>query len=343
MNKKLLGILAFFSASFSFSQTFTQANEPVVGETKLLYVCDSFATNYANVTGNGVTWDYNNIPSYPNETKNITVVAPSTTAYASDFTNSTAATHIDNFTFTFLSTTSSSRKSQGFVLENTDLGVVKAVFGADEQDLMNYPMSMPTVVNDAFAGNLYFTYSGIPQSPMLAGQSTANYDGIGTLIQPDGSSLPNISRFHIQDTATTTVPFVGTVNVIRSQYEYYDLSSSAHLPVFLHLSAKVVSAFPDPLIDLTVVLSQVQGPTNLGLEESKMEKMIAYPNPAKDVLTLNAVTSNSKVSLVDISGRAITLVSLGNNNFDLSNVTPGLYILQVENGTLKQTQTLVVQ
>jgi Secretion system C-terminal sorting domain len=343
MKKNVLGILAIFSASFSFSQTFTQANEPIVGETKLLYVCDSFATNYANVTGSGVTWNYGTIAGYPGVTKNITVENPSSTPYATDFPNSTAATHIDDFTYTFLTTSATSRASQGYVLENTDLGVVKAIFGTNEQQLMAYPVSMPTMLNDSFTGTLNFTYGGIPQNPSLAGYSHASFDGIGTLIQPNGVSLTNISRFHIQDTATTSLPIIGTCMVIRSQFEYYDLSSTAHLPVFLHLSAKVVSGFPEPLIDQSVVLSQVASTSSNSIEEIKKNNLVVYPNPATNQVKIQGISSESKVSLVDVSGREIVLNKLQDNAYDLSEITAGLYILQVTTGQVIQTQTLVIE
>ncbi len=343
MIKNILGILAIISATFSFSQTFTQANEPVVGETKVLYVCDSFATNYASLTGSGVTWDYGTIAGYPGIVKNITVEDPALTAYSSDYASSTAATHIDDFTYTFLTTTPTSRVSNGYILENTELGVVKAIFGSNEQELMNYPVYMPTTLTDSFVGNLYFTYNSIPLSPSLDGLSFASYDGIGTLIQPDGSTLANISRFHIQDTANTTVPFIGNCKVIRSQYEYYDLSSTAHLPVFLHMTAKVVSAFPDPLISQSVVLSQVASSANVSLSEIEKNRLIVYPNPADNQVNIQGTSVESVVVLIDISGRESVLNRIQKHLFDLSDISTGLYILHVTTGQSIQTQTLVVE
>ena len=343
--KKLLLTTSFFAFTLSaLSQMFTQANEPIVGDTKLMYICDSAATNYASVIGNGVTWNYGTIPSYAGETKMVEVLTSASTPFAADFPNATTSILIEDFTYSYYSSTTASRVSHGYVLEGTDLGDIKAKFSADDQILMNYPMTMNAYVNDPFSGNVSFVYNTIPQNPAMAGSSSSKYDGIGTLIQPDGSSLMNVSRFHVQDTAVVTVPILGTSQLIRSQYEYYDLNSTTNfMPVFLHLSAKVISGFPDPLFEETVVLSSVSGSPVAGLKELSAKTHILYPNPAKELFHVNNLKEGTKVQLIDITGRAIELQSIGNSQFSISGIRSGIYTVQFGTDKGIQSQTLVIE
>ncbi len=343
MIKPLLISFALLGASNSFSQTFTQANEPMIGESKLMYVCDSFAVDFEAFTGNGATWNYSGLPAYPGATKLIEVLTPSATPYSADYPNATATLKIQDISQTYFATTANQRLSKGYVLENTGLGTVKATFQTDDYIMMNYPMTMNTTILDVFGGNLSFTYNSIPQNPTMDGASKTMYDGIGTFIQPDGTTLLNISRFRLIDTAEATVPFAGTVQIIRSQYEYYDLNGTDHLPVFIHMSAKVLSGFPSPLIDETVVLSQVQGPQTANLKELNANSLKLYPNPAKDVFHIANIDTQATVQLVDLSGRVLSLAHNGDGQFDVSGVRSGLYLVKVISGSGVQSQTLIIE
>jgi hypothetical protein len=46
------------SISYSVYAQMTEATDPSINSSSILYLCDSNAVNYANVTGTGVTWDY---------------------------------------------------------------------------------------------------------------------------------------------------------------------------------------------------------------------------------------------------------------------------------------------
>ncbi len=343
MNKILLSTITILTSISLNAQNFTQANEPVIGETKSMFLCDSFANTYAATVGTGVTWNYNNLPTFAGQNKIMEVIAPSTTPFATDYPVSTAATRIQNFTYTFINSNSTERSSDGYVLENTDIGDVKAKFTSDDQLLMNYPSSLGASVTDSFAGNLSFTYSGIPQNPSCTGVSYAIYEGFGTLIQPNGTTLTNISRYHFADTLWTTIPIIGAAQIIRSQYEYYDLTATNHLPVFMIISAKLVSGFPDPLIDATVVLSAVSGPTNIGLNENLIDQLKVYPNPAQNQLTIENISENAHVTLSDLAGRKMQISKQSNGTFNLNNVSPGVYVLNVVSNEKSYSQTLVVE
>lgn len=256
--------------------------------------------------------------------------ASASTPFASDFTTSTTAIKIEDYTYYYYSTSASNRASQGYELEGTDLGDIKAKFSVGDQTLMNYPMTMTAYVNDSFSGNVSFVYNTIPQNPAMIGKSHTIYDGIGTLIQPDGSYLTNVSRFHIQDTAVVTVPILGTSQLIRSKYEYYDLNSTNHMRVFLHLSAKVISGFPEPLFEETVLLSSVSGSPVASLNVNNALNYKVFPNPAKITITIQNISESTKVQLIDVCGRSVEFQSIGGFQYNIYGFSAGMYTLRFE-------------
>jgi hypothetical protein len=342
MNKLILSLLATLTSTLFFAQTFTQSNEPAIGDATLFFLCDSNATNYAGVVGSGAVWNYSTLASYSGETKQVELLDATTTLFASDYPMSTGALKIEDFTYNFGNSTATTRISDGYVLEGTDIGDIKAIFSSNDQILMNYPSVLGASVVDSFAGNINFTYSGIPQSPACTGISYASYDGLGTLIQADGTSLNNISRFHVVDTLFTVIPVIGAAQIIRSQYEYYNLSSAYHLPVFMHISAKLVSGFPDPLLDVTVVLSEVMGSPSASLNENENKPYVMYPNPAKEKINIQQLDSKAVVSLIDLQGRKLTLTNDG-ETVTLPNWTSGVYFLEIKTENTVHTQSITIQ
>lgn len=342
MQKTILLLTSIFTLSGLHSQTFTAANEPSIGATKTMYVCDSFATNYANLTGNGVVWDYSALTSYVGQTKVMDVLAPSATAYNMDYPSATAAVRLESFNYNFIESSASNRSSEGFVLEGTTFGDVKAIFSSNAQLLMNYPFSLGNSVVDSFAGNLSFVYSGIPQNPACSGISHSTFDGVGSFIDPSGTTVANIARIHILDTMWTNIPIIGATQIIRSQYEYYNLSSTDYLPIFLHSSVKIISAFPEPLYNMSVVMSETAGLQTASLEETTSADVFVYPNPATHSITITELSIDAEVYLIDLVGRKTRLVSTS-DQFVLPEWSKGTYLLEIIQGERRETLPFVVE
>src|SRR5690606_41771838 len=71
---------------------------------------------------------------------------------------------------------------------------------------------------------------------------------------------------------------------------------------------------------------------SLAVEEESLIDLSIYPNPVKEVLTLN--TSGEVVGKIatvfDLNGKKILNVKLNNNSLDVSSTAPGMYMLRVE-------------
>ena len=316
MKKRLL-FAALLLTGTSFGQGLTLANEPAVGASASMFLCDSNVTNYANITGSGVTWDYSTISGYAGDMRTITIADPTTTANTLDFPGATKAIVIENFLTTYWTSTATERNSSGFVFNEPTFGEVKAIFDVDAQKLAEYEFSLNDQVNDVFNGTLYFTFSGAPLSPSASGKSFSKIDGSGTLKLNSSTTLTNVIRCITIDTLNTVVPLFNDIQLIRAQYEYYQLSAG-NMPVFTHTSAKIT--VPDgaqPLTEFTVVLSSVQPDNFASVKENAKVNFSVYPNPAKESLTVSGDFTGSSAKIVDQSGREIKTIS---------SVTPGTVI-----------------
>ena len=216
---------------------------------------DTLASDLSSIVGDNVEWDYSSLGGYMPQKASIIVSPIFNSPFQSDFTESEKFIAIQNYTTGFQKSDSLSRTSQGYVIENTGLGDVKAIYNNDDQVLMEYPMYLNDEVVDNYLGSLSFEYNGTPQNNSCFGVSRAKVDGRGTFIFPGGITVENVLRYSVIDSTTTTVQVLGEVLLVRRQYEYYDLANDT-LPIFIHAHAEVQSGFPNPLINLTQVMSK---------------------------------------------------------------------------------------
>jgi hypothetical protein len=92
----------------------------------------------------------------------------------------------------------------------------------------------------------------------------------------------------------------------------------------------------DSLMSVTVTLDNIQ--PNSVTEIKKLGNMV-YPNPANDVISVNA-DDTAVVSITDISGRTI-LTTNARKNISIAHLTTGTYILTiVENNTVYSGQLI---
>jgi hypothetical protein len=336
--KKNLLFASLLLAGSSFGQGLTQANEPTIGTSIDMFLCDSFATNYANITGTGVTWDYSDIAGFEGESRNLTIVDPTTTTNTADFPNATKAIIVENFLTTYWSSTATERNSPGFVFYEPTFGEVKAIFNTDPQKLANYEFGINDELNDNFAGSLYFSFSGLPQNPDATGTSFAKIDGEGTLKLNSITTLQGVIRCVTIDTLNTNVPVFGNIQLIRAQYEYYKLSAG-NMPVFTHTSAKIVAiGSSNPLTEFTVVLSSVQPDNFVSVNENEKINFSVYPNPAKESLTIKGDFNGANARIIDQTGKTVqTIESVTSGmTIQLNDIQKGIYFIELTvNGVSK--------
>jgi hypothetical protein len=336
--KKNLLIASLLLSGASFAQ-FTQANEPTIGSTLLMHVCDSFVTNYSGTTGTGVTWDYSNIQGVLGEVKTIEVLDPSATPEGSNFAGSTKALDIPNFITTYISSTASTRNSQGFTFVEPSFGTVNVVLDTDDELLMNYPYAVTNSLVDAVSGTATATLGSFPAT----GTAQTSVDGSGTLILNSTTTHTNVLRFKVVDNITADAGFpFGVITLAREQYEYYDLANSS-MPLFIH--AKLIITIQGTPQPLNLVLSSAQPDTYLSVANNELAGVAVYPNPANELVTIKGLTSEGTAQIVDLQGKVVrsAAVNAGVDTIAISDLNAGVYVMTISTENGVKTQRLVVE
>ncbi|SDR72480.1 Por secretion system C-terminal sorting domain-containing protein [Formosa sp. Hel1_31_208] len=94
--------------------------------------------------------------------------------------------------------------------------------------------------------------------------------------------------------------------------------------------------------DINDTLEVVEGAT-LSLENSLTDKLIIYPNPVKDILNVEFLELNASTiyTIFDITGKRVLNSKLQSTTIDVSNLSPGNYILRIVSGTSIQSQKFI--
>ena len=338
--KKQLFIASLIFSSLANAQSLTQVNEPAIGASATMYVCDSNFSDFSSTTGTGVTWDFSAITGFSGvPTKVLTVVAP---PLGSPYSTSTKSTVIPGFITNYWNSTSTDRTSQGFVFSEATVGDVTVQYGANEEKLMDYPFAVTNTLTDTYSGTLSNTTLTPTGPAACTGSIVSTIDGQGTLILPGAITMLNVLRHKSVETTLATV-FSMAVTITRTQYDYYDVNSG--LPVFSHITIDGTALVLDPPIHLNLVLSSVQPSTLLGVNENVASEFMVYPNPTQGNVTVKGTFSaDASLVVLDQAGRTIsTLDSLTNGStIDLSNVEKGIYLVVITNNGVKTTKSISV-
>ena len=337
--KKALLITSVLLSGTTFAQ-FDQGNEPSVGQSQNMYVCDPTAPDYASMSGTGQSWDYSGVVG-DGTTSTLSIEDPASTPEGASFAAATKAVVIDNFMTTYLSSSAGSRNSEGFsFVAGGAFGTVNAVLDTDNELLMNYPFAVGASLTDNFSGT---AESGSGDFP-CAGTAYASVDGSGTLILNDATTLTGVVRYKLVDTATATgIPILNTAQIIRTQYEYYDLANS-ELPVFIHASLSVSIGGGAPTTQ-TVVLNSVEPNDFMAVAANELTGLSVYPNPAADVIAVKGLQDNATLTLVDAQGKTVAAaaVEAGVATLSINTVEAGVYFLHIATANGSKIERVVVK
>lgn len=320
MNKKLLFAFSILSG-IGFSQTFNAANTPMIGESQTMYLCDSTANKYENITGNGVTWDYSGIYklSMANPTRIYSVYANANTA---EYPNANVEIAIEGVLKNYVDLSSTGRTMYGFEYSEPSFGMVKTNYtSGDAMNYMSYDFTLNQIINDIFSG----TISATGVQPNITGTCKSTVDGYGTLKLGSGVIKTGVTRHHMIDTVNATTGF-GPAKVIFNQFEYYDLNNTTnHLPLFNYTHVKIIT--PLAIIPLNFVLSSVDPIGFVGITEVEKTNFSIFPSPAKNTITIasDQFSGNETFEISTLEGKVV--LNSRSNNINISQLPTGMYLV----------------
>jgi hypothetical protein len=133
---------------------------------------------------------------------------------------------------------------------------------------------------------------------------TVTYEGYGTLIMPDGFTYTNVVRVREEESNGVVLTKFYTVQPLMN--------------IAMHFSSNTV-------------LSWVQTPVNLGIEEMQEGRISVYPNPANDLITLTLSESSSgTLTVYAADGRKLLTQEINDSSaetIDMSSFAEGLYYI----------------
>lgn len=172
----------------------------------------------------------------------------------------------------------------------------------------------------------------------------------GTTIRyavPNGNNWIKFSLQGVQSNRNgigTRVEIYGTwgkqIRDIRSGEGFKYMSSlNAHFGIGAATSiSQVIIRWPSGAVDvinnpgINQSLHVVEGSSPLGQEEFSTNKIVLYPNPASEQLTISNIDLSTikNVSIVSMLGKVIKNVKLTNDKISIASLSEGIYILAIE-------------
>jgi hypothetical protein len=335
MKKKLL--LAFgIVAAYSLGQNFSSSNEYAIGESQTMFMCDSAAPTYGNVTGTGVTWDYSTYFKVNNPNRTYQVIENTST----DFLNSNKVVSVQGFFDSYIISNSNTKSIEGFRFTETGLAsVLSKIVLTDDIKVFDYVVDFNTSTNDVHDGIM--SGGGVnPTNPACDGTSVSKFDAVGTLILSPTVTKNNVQRHHL-NVSMNGNSFLGPILLVIDQYEYFDFTSSK-LPLLSMTSLNVfLNGSATPTVKLKFLLNTEDLVYFVGLEEKESINFNIYPNPSSEEISISSSTfkGNEKISILDVSGKELIHSHL--TTIDVSKLNSGVYFIQVENESSKSQQKFI--
>ncbi|GAB0157556.1 hypothetical protein CHRYSEOSP005_28340 [Chryseobacterium sp. Alg-005] len=142
--------------------------------------------------------------------------------------------------------------------------------------------------------------------------------GVASWITPEGTFSPS---------ATTVTPAA----VGEDPFEMDFVSAVGTGNTVAH-----ITSFDDYTVTATNTLV-------LGTKEAAMEEnsLSVYPNPATDFIKIQSKTLITKVELFDATGRKVNNIKIDNDQIDVSNLSPGIYIINIETKENKFSKKII--
>ncbi len=336
--KKGLLIASAIILSQGLMAQITQADEPAIGATASMYLCDSLTNSMNGTTGAAATWDYSGLQMYASQMRDIQQLDATTAPNSGDFGTSSHAFAIQGLLTTYSTTTAASKISQGFVYSEASLGSVLAKWSTDAATLITYPFAFSNISTDNFSGTV--SAAGFANMP-ATGSITTTFDGTGTMMFPSAVTVSNVTRVKTITNAVVTSP-LGNINVILTQYDYYDYATTK-LPIFT-LTNVVLSGGPLPNpMETQLVLSKFPGAI-LGVEANNEVKFSMYPNPATDEFTITGEFNEATMTIVNAVGQVVVTKTIASGEkVSVSDLNAGLYMVKIEKDGITTVKNLSVK
>ena len=314
---KTLAALTLFTSAAIAQPTLTATGiNPVVGDVYILK-----QGNFVNPGSAGAnqTWNLSSLASTSTTTYNSS--NPSSTPYASSFTNSNFSMNSGGV-YTFGNTSSSAWQNTGAYGN----GVLFAY--SNPEDYLHFPFNMANTYTDTWAVN--FTSNTIPFA--RTGTTTVTYDGYGTLTLPNGT-FSNAVRVHFYQSFKDVYTYASVTNTItysNDEYMWYLNGNHQTIAAVYTSSNSSTAGTQQSGFYVNNIVSSVNDYDNVS------SNIISYPNPASEEINFDFLNSTEikEIQFYDLTGKQILVEKINSHEMDntikvkLDQFTTGIYLVK---------------
>lgn len=351
MKKIYLLIIAFICVNSIQAQISITSEDFADVDSSYVYISQTFENTNTQVLEDylsGDVWDFSNIDGKPSDT--IKFILPSSTPYASNFTESNLVTvGDDNFSYMFLKKTNDKVECLG-VAGKMETMQNEIVFPFTENlTLFNFPVEQ----GDTDTENANFTIKDTPEN-LGINNLPINPDSIKIKMQltintnfdietkaklPTGThntirqKQERISKINI----FAKIPFIGWQEIAEAAsedttYSYSWIAKGIGMPIAEINISKIKnneSKIPENYYISRVRYMQRSGNT-ANINNNKTQNFSLYPNPTKNNINVLGA-ENSQIQIFDITGKLIKKIQISDKNakIDLSKFPNGMYFYRI--------------
>lgn len=340
--KTPLLLLGIFASIVGTAQTITIDDTLSTGDALTYYVLDSNATAYADVLGEDVTWNYDNVSAYAIAPNTNNVIDGADADFADEFPMARYTEDFENSVQTYFTNNDGSSQCivHGFVFQELSNDFI-IKYDSDPLISYQYPMSFGDSYTDDIAGTATVPLAG---DIAISGEATITADGTGTL-KLAGTDYSNVIRIHTTEVSEGTI--LGTPAIItRESYVYYDIASF-NMPIFVHATILAeLGAGGD--FGFTAVYGKDEITDYVGIEEENNAPVALsiYPNPvATPFATVSVSEGTSKLTILNSGGQVVQTINnpQTTEKINVSGLERGVYFVQAQNGTATKTEKFIVK
>lgn len=317
----LLPALLFLSALNSYAQPTINSNViPAIGTTSVYLRSNGANTFNPGGTGANVTWNFATLDTLGG-TSSQKIADADTTPYALSFSSVASRAIISGsglntgYSYTYLD--NSKYEYYGFKTLTETRAYV------DPQLQLQFP----------FTYNSQFTDTFYDAWPVYYGNATVKADAYGTLTLPTGT-FSNVLRINAKE-VYREYDDQSPEDSIFYEGQYYRWYQPNKAGVVLEYSRLVKFAiYLGQRYDVDsakhVVMTKTGGTTAIKETENSFETKV-YPNPAGNVLLINAETIIDEAEVTDIYGKSVIKQSIFDKQaiLNLNNLAGGTYYVQL--------------
>ncbi|HOK38864.1 MAG: T9SS type A sorting domain-containing protein [Bacteroidales bacterium] len=323
MKRILLLVSSVAISIFSFGQFVTISGQnqiPQIGDVINYINCSDFGFEIGG-TGSVTNklWDYTGLMQESSVT--FSYLDPSTVS------------GYEQFTDVNLAETTSGQNGAIFIKAGNYYMARKGITGDlymnyanDSALLFKFPITAGQSFNNTYTGT--FFASGLDMI-IDNGNVQIQADAQGTLILPNGTTLTNVLRLHITETFSGKYDFgTGPMEIMSVNDDYYYwFHEDYKMPVMVY-GITSVNSIGGNQQSKALRFQPIENTTDI--VSNSYKSISVYPNPAKDIVNVISDINFDMAFIYDVTGKMVKAVNVINKTVDITDISAGIYSLELK-------------